>query len=155
MVLGLFSLKGRTMNESQRKQIWKLRVQGLGYGVIGKSIGLSKDSVKKYCRRHPELRGCGILPQLMVKERLQDGTHCSQCFQPMVIKTTGRPKRFCSSKCRAHWWRSHQNPGDKSTTRYHELTCKECGRSFLTYANPKRKYCSHTCYIKARFYTGE
>ncbi|MCK3942780.1 helix-turn-helix domain-containing protein, partial [Streptococcus suis] len=39
------------MDESQRKQIWKMRAEGLGYGLIGRATGLSRDSVKKYCKR--------------------------------------------------------------------------------------------------------
>ena len=29
--------------------------------------------------------------------------------------------------------------------------CKCCEREFTSYANDKRKYCSHECYIKHRF----
>ena len=53
------------MNNFQREQIWLLRKNGLGYGEVAKVIGLSKDSVKKYCKRHPELKGQGTLPYLM------------------------------------------------------------------------------------------
>lgn len=56
------------MNNFQREQIWLLRKNGLGYGEVAKVIGLSKDSVKKYCKRHPELKGQGTLPDLMVEK---------------------------------------------------------------------------------------
>ena len=88
------------MNNFQREQIWLLRKNGLGYGEVAQVIGLSKDSVKKYCKRHPELKGQGTLPYLMVEKRVQDGTNCPQCFQPMVPNKTGRPKKFCSDRCR-------------------------------------------------------
>ncbi|MBS8102183.1 helix-turn-helix domain-containing protein, partial [Streptococcus suis] len=42
-----------------------------------------------------------------------------------------------------------------SKTAYEDLTCQQCGRSFLSYANPNRKFCSHSCYIQSRFYKGE
>ena len=142
------------MNEFQRDQIWLLRNQGLGYGAVAKAIGLKKDAVKQFCKRHPELRGYGNLPQLMIEERVKNGTHCPQCFQPMLKKSTGRPKKFCSDRCRIVWWRENQSQHDKSKTAYDELTCQNCGRSFLSYANPTRKYCSHECYIQTRFYKG-
>ena len=142
------------MNNFQREQIWLLRKNGLGYGEVAQVIGLSKDSVKKYCKRHPELKGQGTLPYLMVEKRVQDGTNCPQCFQPMVPNKTGRPKKFCSDRCRINWWKNHQEEHDKEQTAYEEMTCHCCGRSFLSYANPNRKYCSHACYIQIRFYKG-
>jgi len=33
--------------------------------------------------------------------------------------------------------------------------CVRCGKEFLSYGNRKRKYCSHDCYIKARFWEVE
>lgn len=90
----------------------------------------------------------------MVENRVQDGTNCPQCFQPMVPNKTGRPKKFCSDRCRINWWKNHQEEHDKEQTAYEEMTCQCCGRSFLSYANPNRKYCSHACYIQIRFYKG-
>lgn len=142
------------MNNFQRDQIWLLRKQGFGYGAVAKAVGLSKSSVKKYCKRHPELKGYGNLPKLMIEERVRNGTHCPQCFQPMLIKSTGRPKIFCSDRCRVTCWRDHQQVPDVSNTAYQELTCQNCGRSFFAYANPKRKYCSHDCYVDYRFRKG-
>lgn len=37
---------------------------------------------------------------------------------------------------------------------FYPLICAECGKEFLSYGNRKRKYCSHACYIKARFQKG-
>ena len=35
------------------------------------------------------------------------------------------------------------------------FTCQECGKEFTAYGNAKRKYCSHSCYIAARFKGGD
>lgn len=35
------------------------------------------------------------------------------------------------------------------------FTCPECGKEFTAYGNAKRKYCSHDCYIAARFKGGD
>lgn len=142
------------MNEFQRNQIWTLRKQGLSYSAVAKVVGLKKDSVKKFCKRHPELKGYGYLPQLMIEEGIKNRTHCPQCYQPMRMKSTGRPKIFCSNRCRVTWWREHRQDHEISKTAYSELTCQNCGRSFLSYANPTRKYCGHLCYVEHRFRKG-
>lgn len=141
------------MNESQQRQIWRLRHEGVGYGTIAKTINLSRDTVKKYCGRHPELKGLGSL----VKENLDEGCgiYCKTCHQVLLHHSTGRPKKFCSAKCRKVHWDTHRDQHDKTKISYDELTCQNCGRSFLSYANPSRKFCSHTCYIQSRFYKGE
>ena len=40
------------MTNQQREKITELRGQGLGYTAIANAVGLSKDSVKAYCRSH-------------------------------------------------------------------------------------------------------
>ena len=47
------------------------------------------------------------------------------------------------------------NPNDNEATRKTpiELTCEYCHEKFISYGNPNRKYCSHDCYIKQRFWT--
>lgn len=37
---------------------------------------------------------------------------------------------------------------------FYPMVCAECGEKFLSYGNRERKYCSHACYIKARFGKG-
>jgi len=40
------------MTNEQREKITALRHQGFGYTAIANNVGLSKDSVKAYCRSH-------------------------------------------------------------------------------------------------------
>jgi len=40
------------MNDEQRQRIKILRFQGLGYKQIAKETGLSRDSVRGYCKRN-------------------------------------------------------------------------------------------------------
>lgn len=37
----------------------------------------------------------------------------------------------------------------------YECICEYCGKTFLSYGNKNRKYCSHSCYINDRFGGGE
>ena len=39
------------MTNGQRQKIKMLRYQGVGYGKIAKATGLSRDSVRNYCKR--------------------------------------------------------------------------------------------------------
>ncbi|WP_270988962.1 helix-turn-helix domain-containing protein [Streptococcus agalactiae] len=140
------------MNDNQRRGIWKLRRDGFGYGAIAQMLNMSLGLVKQYCRRHPELKGMGQF----VKYQLDEGEHpyCKNCMKKLHHAVQGRPKKFCSNRCRAIWWRNHQSQHDKTKTAYDELTCQNCGESFLSYANPKRKFCGHPCYVEYRFRKG-
>ena len=40
------------MTNEQRKRITDLRHQGYGYTAIANAVGLTKDSVKAFCRNH-------------------------------------------------------------------------------------------------------
>ena len=58
------------MNDIQKAQIRELRLQGVGYRKIAKETGMSENTVKSYCRRHP----------LSLKEpETEQAHHCLQC----------------------------------------------------------------------------
>ena len=40
------------MTDTQAKQINEMRMRGMGYKAIGMAIGLSRDIVRNYCKRH-------------------------------------------------------------------------------------------------------
>ena len=40
------------MTDAQAKQINEMRMRGMGYKAIGMAIGLSRDIVRNYCKRH-------------------------------------------------------------------------------------------------------
>ena len=60
-----------------------------------------------------------------------------------------RKKQYCSDACRMDWWNAHQDKVKRKA--YYSFTCAECGKTFSSYGNAKRVYCSHSCYITARF----
>jgi hypothetical protein len=47
------------------------------------------------------------------------------------------------------WWEAH--PERLSRKAVYELVCAGCGEPFESYGNKGRRYCSHGCYVKARF----
>lgn len=137
------------MTNEQREKIQELRGQGYGYATIAGAVGLSKDSVKAYCRKHSL---GGVLAESNARIDLTAGV-CLNCGKPLV-QTPGRKKmKFCCDTCRAAWWKEH--PEAVRQKAVYAFTCAHCGRSFSAYGNSKRKYCSHACYIAARFKGGE
>ena len=83
------------------------------------------------------------------------GKACLYCGREIKQPDTGRPKKFCTDKCRREWWKGHSDRINRKESAMYQVVCERCGTEFLSYGNRKRKYCSHNCYIKARFWEVE
>ena len=134
------------MNTTQKNQITSLRQQGYGYDRIAQALGLSKNTIKSWCRRNhlssSEMTASDEAPALPM-------VFCPVCGKEVHQTPGKREKKFCSDACRLKWWNSHP---EKITRRaVYSFICSCCGRQFTAYGNRGRKYCSHACYIKARF----
>lgn len=137
------------MTNEQRKQIELLRHEGNGYATIAKVIGLSKDSIKAFCRTH---NLAGVKAKSNARINL-DQSFCLCCGK-QIQQLSGRKKiKFCSAPCRQKWWNLH--PDQVNRKAIYSFTCEHCGRLFTAYGNDKRKYCCHSCYIAFRFRGGE
>lgn len=89
----------------KRNEIQRLRQEGYGYVRIAQMLGLSENSVKSFCRRHP-------LPT--DDSHKQTVSTCPQCG----TKVDSR-RRFCSDACRTTWWNAHrEHPNGKGQTRF-------------------------------------
>ncbi len=137
------------MTNEQRDKIKALRGQGYGYTAIANSVGLSKGSVKAFCRTH------GLAGELAETHALTEipMALCLQCGKVLEQKPKVKQKKFCCPECRTAWWNSH--PDEVRRKAVYSYTCPQCGSAFTAYGNSKRKYCSHACYIAARFKGGE
>lgn len=142
--------EGDEMTDEQASAIRELRLKGEGYRVIASALGLSRDIVRNYCKSHG-LSGYGNALVLNVKEQMDMGKVCLYCGKELSQAATGRRRKFCSDECRRKWWAEHPDRIKRSDSAYYELTCVHCGRTFLSYGNNNRKYCSHSCYVKDRF----
>lgn len=138
------------MTEQQKLQIRKLRQQGLGYQAIGKTLNLSRDSVRSYCKNH-ELNGVSVEVQMNTKERIANGDACAFCAGPLEHASTGRPRRFCSDLCRRSYWKLHRAEGQKGSDVTYTMECAYCHRTFESYSNKNRKYCCHQHYVLDRY----
>lgn len=128
------------MTESQKKEIIRMRAEGASFSKIADATGISRNTVKSFCRRR----------NITVRELKSDGgLFCKQCGKTIHIVSGRKIPKFCSDKCRTQWWNSHQEEINRKAV--YTFVCAKCGKSFTSYGNKDRKYCSHSCYISARF----
>ena len=75
---------------------------------------------------------------------------CPVCGQVFETPGRGRPKRFCSEKCRTYYHHKHPNPVNWTSTRI--AVCPICGAEFQASReySRKRKYCSRACANRGR-----
>lgn len=142
------------MTEFQAKQIRDLRLQGTGYRAIASVVGLSRDIVRNYCKSHG-LDGYASVLTINMKEQMLKGQACQSCGKEIVQPMTGRKRKFCSDECRRRWWSAHQADLKKKETAFYEKECAYCHKTFVSYGNKNRKYCSHECYVRDRFFWEE
>ena len=142
------------MTVDQKEKVRELRLNGMGYKGIANILGLSRDSVRGFCKRN-NLDGSSCVVALNFEENKKRNLLCTCCEKPIKQKTKGRIRRFCSDECRRKWWNENKDERNKSEAATYKFTCPYCGKKFTAYGNKKRKYCSHNCYIKDRFWREE
>jgi endogenous inhibitor of DNA gyrase (YacG/DUF329 family) len=127
------------MTKKEKECVRFLRGEGYGYLAIATRLGISLNTVKSFCRRNG-LGGIAEKP---------DRQTCRQCGKPLAQEPKRPARKYCSEACRRIWWKEHSHLINKKA--FYSLTCAHCGKEFQSYGNQKRKYCSHPCYIAARF----
>ena len=136
------------MTPEEKNRLHALRKSGRSYTEIADEMGISKNTVKTYCRRTGLAPAAEVAPSAQALEN-RAYRICPYCGKP-VVQTPGRKeKKFCSDICRNRWWNSHMDLVARKAM--YEYTCPTCGNTFSAYGNRKRKYCSHDCYIADRF----
>jgi len=128
------------MTNAHKSKIAELRKSGASYSVIAERLNISINTVKSYCRRN----------NLTAVSETDGGQDlCKVCGKTIPYVKGRKQRKFCSDACRVEWWNSH--PELVSQKAVYSYTCPHCGKSFTAYGNKNRKYCSHDCYITARF----
>ena len=140
------------MTDAQAAQIKELRMRGQGYRAIGVAVGLSRDIVRNFCKAKG-MDGYARAMALNMQERLACGKACACCGKEISQPGNGRPRKFCSDKCRRAWWKLHPEAAQRKHT--HIEVCAYCKMEFEVNGSRKQKYCSHNCYIKNRFWRDE
>ena len=137
----------RHLTQEQKRLIDSLRRKGAGYKKIANTLCLNENTVKTYCRRH-SISVVENNPE-SIKEGWKPIIQCKNCGKDVVQMPGRKAKLFCCDRCRNKWWNSHLDCVERKS--FYEYECQACGRKFVSYANRGRKYCSHDCYIRARF----
>ncbi|WP_422482033.1 RNA polymerase subunit sigma-70 [Pleomorphochaeta sp. DL1XJH-081] len=135
------------MTEPQKRQIQEMRQLGWNYKRIATTLCLPEGTVKSYCIRTTRK---GILPAIVPTQE----SSCKQCGIHIEQVPKRKRKTFCSKACSQKWWNTHLYLVDRSSKALHHFTCPTCGKRYSVYGNADRKYCSHECYINARYYQG-
>ena len=133
------------MTDNQKMLIQIYRENGMSYKKIADTLSVSINTVKR--------NGLGgvrttvtVTDEVMVKA-------CECCGKPVSQNPGRKQKRFCSDSCRNQWWNTHLKDVNRKAN--YECVCECCGKTFSSYGNKNRKYCSHSCYINGRFGGGE
>ena len=131
--------RGDAMTNEQKDRIIELRNAAISFAKISEMIGIPKETIKSFCRRNG----------MTAPTKKSDAADvCRNCGTSIIQNPKARKKVFCSPKCRETWWRKHPLP--LNTAAYAHI-CAQCGKTFAAYGNTTKKYCSHACYITARF----
>ena len=90
------------MTETQKAKIFSMRMQGIGYHVIGSTLNLDENQVQQYCKAHG-LAGDAGLVSLNHAVWCEQNNRCVFCGIKLEQPRTGRKKRFCSGNCRTKY----------------------------------------------------
>ena len=91
------------MTGQQKEHITAMRMQGIDYSTIAKSLGLKKETVAAFCRKN------GLSSVKAADSRVipsQTDT-CLVCGTVLVQIPGKKKRRFCSYKYRTLWWDAH------------------------------------------------
>ncbi len=134
------------MTNEQKERITAMRQDGIGYKRIAKAIELPLSTVQSFCRRANVTAS---------ETAVYDEYHCRQCGKVLIQANNAKRRKFCSEECRVKWWTLHPCSKNGNTKSNRTAICTNCGRPFTAYGKGIRKYCSHACYVEARFGGGE
>lgn len=125
------------MTNEEIRKIYELKNQGYGYKKIANELNLSVSTIKSYLLRHKD--------ELAI-------SYCLCCGIKLVHTPKKKKKKYCSSECKRKYYKAH--PEYLSSNKRKSIRCKCCNKLFISYDSSTRKYCSHKCYINARYNLG-
>ena len=128
------------MDRVTKERIIDLRAGGMKYAAIARLLNIPVTTIKSFAYKYQD--------QIEARYEVRQGKRCPHCGNP-IPATKYRPRRFCSDECRQNYWKAHQSERHRPTCV--NITCPVCQKTFRDYPKHGRKYCSHACYIAARY----
>lgn len=132
------------MTSLQKEQILSLHYDGMSFSKIAIKLDLHENTVKSFYKRYKNTDAIVIEKNFSINSAC-----CQQCGIPIQQREKVKPRRFCSDTCRMAWWKAHQEEVDKKSI--YNFVCANCNKSFDSYGNKTRKFCSRDCYFQTRF----
>ncbi len=134
-------------NEIAREQARLLREKGMSHVKIAGVTGLTRGIVNNIAR------GVGKVEEdKSILDRIEAGLACAYCGGEMEQQGgSGRPRRFCSERCRRQYWRLHRPEQKRKEEKLFLRTCAYCGKTFQIYGKNDRTYCCREHY-RLHFY---
>ena len=96
------------MTPEEKNRLYALRKAGRSYTEIADEMGISKNTVKTYCRRTGLTPTAEVAPSAQALEN-RAGKICPYCGKPVVQILGRKEKKFCSDICRNRWWNNHMD----------------------------------------------
>lgn len=131
------------IDESLRNKIVEMRKNGLGYKKMAAELGMSRDRVRYIVKNMDK-------PSSRQQYPMNNPT-CKYCGKMLHPARTGRPKKFCSDKCKNDYWKVHRDELNRNPEAIYIRECAYCGKTFESYGNRNRKYCCHPHYVLGHF----
>lgn len=118
------------MTDKEKTAINNLVGMGTSITDISEKLNISRNTVKSYLQRK------------------KTADVCLNCGAVLTHTPHKKKKKFCSDKCRMHYWNTHQN--EMSHTSAAIVKCEVCGKDVLSYRKKPRRFCSRECAAKGR-----
>lgn len=118
------------MTDKEKRTIDSLAAKKVPITKIAEQVGMSKNTVKSYLQRKK-------LPDV-----------CLNCGTTLKHIPHHKKKKFCSDKCRMHYWNTH--PQEMSLKNATVIKCESCGKEVFSYRKKPRRFCSRACAAEGR-----
>ncbi len=120
------------MTDKEKTTIDNVAASRTSITDISEKLHISRNTVKSYLQRKKTV------------------DVCLSCGAVLTHIPKKKKKKFCSDKCRMHYWNTH--PNEMSHINAVVIKCEVCGKDVLSYRKKTRRFCSRECAAKGRIH---
>ena len=96
------------MTPDEKSRLSAMRKAGRSYTEIAAELGISKNTIKTFCRRNGLTSEVESMPIETTPVATTDRL-CPHCGKPVIQLEGRKEKKFCSDTCRNRRWNSHMD----------------------------------------------